>query len=101
MSLLEQIEKLREKPEEHRRQMAFWFSAGVTAIMALIWVAGLSTSLRGSSDVNNVASVGAVSSGTTSTVTVKSAVENQENQNLSWFQNNKNKVIAGWKVITK
>ena len=92
MSLLDHIVKLRQKPEDTRRQLTFWFSASFTGLVAIVWLASLSFGLR-AAPAGQVASVGATKD---ATVVATSTAEDN-----SWMNSNKTKIIEGWKVITK
>jgi hypothetical protein len=43
MSIASKIEHLKSKPEHVRRRIAFWSSFGITAVIALFWVASYTT----------------------------------------------------------
>lgn len=84
MSFLERLEQIRGRSEAERRQWTFWVSAGLTALVAMVWVASLSFTLQ-TPTTSQVASVSAIKATSTGASVVES---------------NKVKIIEGWKVIT-
>src|SRR5438105_3016995 len=47
MTFERRLEALREKPEHVRRRIAFWTSFGITAVIALFWVASFTATITG------------------------------------------------------
>lgn len=93
MNWLNHLENLRSKPEEHRRRVAFWASTGITALVALIWVASLSFTLSSPvAKTAQVAAVGVSEEAASSTDT--------ESSDSNFINDQKEKVIEGWRVIT-
>lgn len=88
---LEFIGKLRAKPEETRRQITFWLSAGLTLVVALVWLASLSFTLRPPAN----SQVAGVKSADADHAASATSTEN------SWLSENKTRIIEGWKVIMK
>ncbi len=43
--MLHHIERIKQKPEHHRRMIAFGASAAITSVIALTWIAGMSGKL--------------------------------------------------------
>ena len=55
MSIVSYIEGLKQRPEHIRQRAAFWWAFGITAVIAVFWIASLSISLRSSSPASAVA----------------------------------------------
>lgn len=96
MSWLERLENLQSRSEESRRRIAFWSAAGVTAVVAVVWVTSLSFTLSAwsSSAGPQVAAIGEASP--SAREANASAPSDQD-----FFNQQKEKIIAGWKIITR
>jgi hypothetical protein len=81
MSFFERLEKVRARPEAERRQITFWASAGITALVAAIWVVNLSFTLSAPS-MSQVVAVGAMA---TSSLVKSSGEDN----GVNFFNSNK------------
>jgi hypothetical protein len=93
-TFFEKLENVRARPEHQRRQLTFWASAGITGLVAIVWVVSLSFTLRTSSPTSQVASVGVINA---TSSPEKSSTDDNE---ASFLKDNKVKIIEGWKVIT-
>lgn len=100
MNWFNHLENLRSKSEESRRRIAFWSSTGITAFVALIWLASLSFTL--SSPVSKTAQVANVKSSDEDNVASVGMLNNDAASSTggNFISDQKENIIEGWRVIT-